>query len=131
MVPKRYMPAHLTSMGTDHDLTSRFELEQGSGILDAPGEVWLTLARLEATRLQVQIRDLSGRAAIAWIRWHALANTWGNDWGADEWRWKTSLLVSQIADLTRALDEENAKIADLTRELIDSARSDATAERTT
>src|SRR5664280_337339 len=62
MVPKRYMSAHLTSMGTDHDLTSRFELEQGSGILDAPGEVWLTLARLEATRLQVPIRDLSGRA---------------------------------------------------------------------
>lgn len=131
MVLKRYMPAHLRFMGTDHDLTFRFEIEDGSGILDAPGEVWLTLARLEATRLKVQIRDLSGRRAIAWIRWHALANTWGNDWGADEWRWKTGLLASQIADLTRALDEENAKIADLTRELIGSARSDATAERTT
>ena len=131
MVLKRYMSAHLTSVDTDHDLTSRFELEQGSGILDAPGVDWLTLARLEATRLQVQIRDPSGRAAFAWIRWHALANTWGSDWGADEWRWKTSLLVSQIADLTQALDEESATVADLTRELIDSAWSNATAERTT
>jgi len=92
-------------------------VERDPRAFDAPGEVWLTLARLDATRLERRIQVVGGRRSLAWIRWNALATTWGMDWAADEWAWRTRLLDAELADLIGAFHEESLKILNLTREL--------------